>query len=97
MGLGRSAPEIHPFIQMTHADPVMKLGDVPQDDWNHCGRTSKTAISRGCKMEPLFYGFMPAQCVFDELTAKFPVFETQKWFRDKQMAIPVSSDELVPL
>jgi hypothetical protein len=67
---------------------------VPDDDWNHCGRSSKVAIEKGCKMEPLFYGWMPAQCVFSDLTDQFPVFEDRTWYQDRNMTITVPPEDL---
>ncbi len=42
-------------------------------------------------MEPWFYGWMPSQCVFPELTATYPVFGDREFFIDKNLTrrIPV--------
>lgn len=55
--------------------------EIEAEDWNYCGRSSATAIERGCVMEPMFYGWMPPQCVYQELTASLPVFEDRKYYR----------------
>ncbi|KAN0112198.1 hypothetical protein V8E51_005149 [Hyaloscypha variabilis] len=67
---------------------------VPDEDWNHCGRSSKVAIEKGCIMEPLFYGWMPSQCVFKELSDRFPVFEDRPWYTDPDLSIPIPPEEL---
>ncbi|PMD45849.1 hypothetical protein L207DRAFT_400627, partial [Hyaloscypha variabilis F] len=64
------------------------------EDWNHCGRPSKVAIEKGCIMEPLFYGWMPSQCVFKELSDRFPVFEDRTWYTDPDLSIPIPPEEL---
>jgi hypothetical protein len=64
------------------------------EDWNNCGRNSKVAIARGCVIEPLFYGFMPARCVFRELSDQFPVFEDRTYYTDANMTQPVTQEEL---
>jgi hypothetical protein len=55
---------------------------VPDEEWNHCGRSSKVAIEKGCVMEPLFYG------------DRFPVFEDRSWFEDQNLTIPIPSEDL---
>lgn len=67
---------------------------VPDEDWNHCGRSSKIAIEKGCIMEPLFYGWMPSQCVFKELSDRFPVFEDRTWYTDPNLSISIPPEEL---
>lgn len=57
------------------------------EDWNHCGRSSAEAVRRGCVMEPLFYGWMPKQCVYQKLTDRYPVFEDRKWFLEQAMIV----------
>ncbi|KAF2019787.1 hypothetical protein BU24DRAFT_459419 [Aaosphaeria arxii CBS 175.79] len=68
--------------------------EIEDEEWNHCGRSSKVAMEKGCVMEPLFYGWMPPQCVFQELTTQYPVFEDRKWFKDENMTLPISSESL---
>lgn len=55
--------------------------EIEAEDWNYCGRSSATAMDRGCVMEPMFYGWMPPQCVYRELTESLPVFEDRKYYR----------------
>jgi hypothetical protein len=55
--------------------------EIEAEDWNYCGRSSATAMDRGCVMEPMFYGWMPPQCVYQELTESLPVFEDRKYYR----------------
>lgn len=57
------------------------------EEWNHCGRSSTEAMRRGCVMEPLFYGWMPRQCVYQELTDRYPVFEDRKWYLEQDMIV----------
>jgi hypothetical protein len=79
-----------------HAFPTPKyLPDtIPDEEWNHCGRSSKVAMEKGCIMEPLFYGWMPPQCVYPSLSARFPVFEDRTWYKDRDLSIPIPSEEL---
>jgi hypothetical protein len=63
------------------------------EEWNHCGRSSAEAVRRGCVMEPLFYGWMPSQCVYQELSDRYPVFEDRKWFLEQDMVV---CNELFP-
>lgn len=64
------------------------------EGWNHCGRSSAEAVRRGCVMEPLFYGWMPRQCVYQELVDRYPVFEDRKWYLEQDMIV---CDALFPL
>ncbi|KAM0485396.1 hypothetical protein ACHAPX_001382 [Trichoderma viride] len=64
------------------------------EDWNHCGRSSAEAVRRGCVMEPLFYGWMPKQCVYQKLTERYPVFEDRKWFLEQAMINEVDAEAL---
>ncbi|KAI1122118.1 hypothetical protein F5Y10DRAFT_81771 [Nemania abortiva] len=65
--------------------------EIEAEEWNYCGRSSDIARARGCKMEPMFYGWMPAKCVFDELTQSLPIFEDRKYYSDRNM-----TQELLP-
>ncbi|KAH0522989.1 hypothetical protein TsFJ059_008049 [Trichoderma semiorbis] len=68
--------------------------DALDEEWNHCGRSSEEAMQRGCVMEPLFYGWMPKQCVYKELSDRYPVFEDRKWYLEKDMINEVESEAL---
>jgi hypothetical protein len=82
-------------LQNSLSSPRQYIPDtVPDEDWNHCGWSSKVAIEKGCIMEPLFYGWMPSQCVFKELSDRFPVFEDQTWYTDPDLSIPIPPEEL---
>ena len=61
-------------------DITESLRLMEQAEWNDCGVTSEIAMSRGCLMEPLIYGWVPPQCLFEELTMKYPVFEDRTWY-----------------
>ena len=61
--------------------------DALEENWNHCGRSSEEAMRRGCVMEPLFYGWMPQQCVYNELSDRYPVFEDRKWYLEKELIV----------
>jgi hypothetical protein len=65
--------------------------DALEEDWNHCGRSSEEAMRRGCVMEPLFYGWMPRQCVYQELSDRYPVFEDRKWYLEKDLIVIANS------
>jgi hypothetical protein len=54
---------------------------IEAESWKYCGRSSATAMERGCVMEPMFYGWMPPQCVYQELSESLPVFEDRKYYR----------------
>jgi len=68
--------------------------EIEDDEWNHCGRSSKIAMAKGCVMEPLFYGWMPSKCVFPELTDQFPVFEDRHWYSDANMTQLIAPKDL---
>ncbi|KAK0721102.1 hypothetical protein B0H67DRAFT_483728, partial [Lasiosphaeris hirsuta] len=53
------------------------------------------ALSRGCKMEPLFYGWIPLQCHYDSLTAQWPVFEDRPWNTDSNLTQQISVEQLM--
>lgn len=55
--------------------------EIEAEEWNYCGRSSVIAMERGCVMEPMFYGWMPPQCVYQELTDSLPIFEDRNYFR----------------
>ncbi|KAH7321835.1 hypothetical protein BKA65DRAFT_379408, partial [Rhexocercosporidium sp. MPI-PUGE-AT-0058] len=59
-----------------------------------CGATSTEAISLGCVMEPLVYGWMPPQCLFPELTNLYPIFETKVWYTDQNHTEIVPREDL---
>jgi hypothetical protein len=81
-------------LAMLSPQPAKSAAEIEQEEWNYCGRSSRVAMEKGCVMEPLFYGWMPRQCVFQELTDQFPVFEDREWFADKNMTIPLSPESL---
>jgi hypothetical protein len=64
------------------------------EEWNYCGRSSRVAMERGCVMEPFFYGWMPPQCSWKELSDQWPVFEDRKWYSDANMTVPISQEDL---
>ncbi|KUJ11015.1 uncharacterized protein LY89DRAFT_594845 [Mollisia scopiformis] len=68
--------------------------EIEAESWNYCGRSSVTAMSRGCVMEPMFYGWMPPQCVYQELTESLPVFEDRKYFSDANLTQPIQVPQL---
>ncbi|KAH8882503.1 hypothetical protein GQ53DRAFT_787382 [Thozetella sp. PMI_491] len=68
--------------------------EIEAQDWNYCGHTSEVAKQRGCVMEPLYYGWFPPQCVFSDLIDLFPVFEDRKWYRDVNLTVPLSPEQL---
>lgn len=68
--------------------------EIEDEEWNHCGRSSTDAKGRGCVMEPMFYGWMPSQCVFRELSDEFPVFENRKWYLDVNLTQQLPSQDL---
>lgn len=68
--------------------------EIEAEDWNYCGRSSDAARARGCKMEPMFYGWMPARCVFDELTQSLPIFEDRTYYSDKNMSQALLPEQL---
>jgi hypothetical protein len=76
MVLAAVAYTIHHTVSMPKS-----AAEIEAEDWNYCGRSSKTAMERGCVMEPWFYGWMPPQCVYQELSDTLPVFEDRKYFR----------------
>jgi hypothetical protein len=63
-------------------------------EWNYCGRSSKTAMARGCVMEPLFYGWMPPQCVYRNLSDTLPVFEDRTYWSDMNRTNVVTPEDL---
>ncbi len=65
--------------------PPKTAEQVEAEEWNYCGRSAAAAKARGCVLEPNFYGWMPKQCVFPELTAAHPVFEDRTWYSDFNM------------
>jgi hypothetical protein len=67
---------------------------IEAEDWNYCGRSSDAARARGCVMEPMFYGWMPARCVFRELTDSLPVFEDRTYYSDENMTQKLLPEQL---
>ncbi|OTB06567.1 hypothetical protein M426DRAFT_112630 [Hypoxylon sp. CI-4A] len=68
--------------------------EVENEEWNNCGRSSEAAMSRGCVMEPNFYGWFPSRCVFPELTDEYPVFENREWYSDVNLTQAISVEDL---
>ncbi|KAI0391626.1 hypothetical protein F5Y17DRAFT_439820 [Xylariaceae sp. FL0594] len=68
--------------------------EIEAEEWNYCGRSSDEARRRGCVMEPMFYGWMPPQCVFRELSDTLPILDDRPYFQDYNMTKPVSPREL---
>ncbi|KAI1813967.1 hypothetical protein GGS20DRAFT_585980 [Poronia punctata] len=68
--------------------------EIEAEEWNNCGRSSDEARRRGCVMEPMFYGWMPPQCVFRELSEKHPILDDRPYYRDYNMTEPVTTREL---
>ena len=64
--------------------------EIEAEDWNYCGRSSATAMERGCVMEPWFYGWMPPRCVYPELSSSLPVFEDRDYFRYRRPALEMA-------
>lgn len=77
-----AAANLSAWIWVTHGSR-----NALDEEWNHCGRSSSEAARRGCVMEPLFYGWMPRQCVYQELTDLYPVFEDRKWYFEQDMIV----------
>jgi len=68
--------------------------EIEAEDWNYCGRSSDAARARGCVMEPMFYGWMPAKCVFRELTDSLPVFKDRTYYSDENMTRKLLPEQL---
>ena len=68
--------------------------ELEGENWNQCGRSVENALSRGCRMEPNFYGFFPERCVFPELSAEYPVFDDREWFSDVNLTQRIQVEEL---
>lgn len=67
---------------------------IEAEEWNYCGRSSTIAKSRGCVMEPMFYGWMPPRCVYQELTTQYPVFEDRKYYSDVNLTQELQPHQL---
>jgi len=48
-----------------------------------CGTTNEEAIARGCILEPMVYGWMPAPCYFPELSSQYNPFEDRDWYTSR--------------
>ncbi|KAI1386897.1 uncharacterized protein F4822DRAFT_328902 [Hypoxylon trugodes] len=84
-------------IQLARSSPgtqTKTTQEIEDEEWNHCGRSSAAAMSRGCLMEPNFYGWFPSRCVFPELTEKYPVFEDRTWYSDINLTQEISTQDL---
>jgi hypothetical protein len=73
---------------------TISASEIEAEDWNHCGRSSAEAISRGCVMEPMYYGWMPSNCAWRDLSDKFPIFEDRKYYRFENLTDEVRPEEL---
>lgn len=51
-----------------------------------CGSTNEEAISRGCFMEPMVYGWMPPACYFANLSSQYQPFTDRDWYSDPDFA-----------
>lgn len=58
-----------------------------------CGRTSADAISRGCVMEPMIYGWMPPHCQYSEVTDNYFI-NKWSWYADENLTIPLTEQDL---
>lgn len=45
-----------------------------------CGSSTAEARARGCVMEPMVYGWMPAPCYISDLSAEYTPFEDRAWY-----------------
>lgn len=84
-------------FQLVHSSSMPKAKttqEIEDEEWNHCGRSSIDAMSRGCLMEPNFYGWFPSRCMFPELTDKYPVFEDRTWYSDVNLTEGISVKDL---
>ncbi|KAI0899427.1 hypothetical protein F4806DRAFT_452692 [Annulohypoxylon nitens] len=84
-------------FQLVHSSSMPKAKtpqEIEDEEWNHCGRSSVDAMSRGCLMEPNFYGWFPSRCMFPELTDKYPVFEDRTWYSDVNLTEGIPVEDL---
>ena len=51
-----------------------------------CGSTNEEAISRGCFMEPMLYGWVPPACYFANLSSQYQPFTDRDWYSDPHFA-----------
>jgi hypothetical protein len=72
--------------------PLLRVGKLPET--YTCGQSREEALSRGCRIEPMVYGWMPKQCYFDELSREYTPFEDRQWYRDSNMTEPLTSEEM---
>ncbi|KAK1757992.1 hypothetical protein QBC47DRAFT_373522 [Echria macrotheca] len=80
------------FIFLGHSDDHHTQTEPFMND---CGKSSAEAMARGCKMEPLFYGWIPPQCYYPDLTAEFPVFADRTWYVDQAMTTAIPERDLM--
>ena len=45
-----------------------------------CGNSSAEAIARGCRMEAMFYGWIPPECYYEEVSSHYDPFTSLKWY-----------------
>jgi hypothetical protein len=87
------AGRVLPPMPKSH-DITESLRLMEQAEWNDCGGTSEIAMSRGCLMEPLIYCWVPPQCLFEELTIQYPVFEDRAWYTNENHTEVVPVEDL---
>ena len=59
------------------------LGYLETGSVAHCGNSSAEAMSMGCRMEPMLYGWVPPDCFVEELSAQYTPFEDREWYAEE--------------
>lgn len=70
-----------PTISYTHARPNVQSNLIKSLTLD-CGSTNEEAVSRGCVMEPMLYGWVPPACYFSNLSMQYEVFSDREWYSD---------------
>ncbi|RAL66488.1 hypothetical protein DID88_006178 [Monilinia fructigena] len=59
-----------------------------------CGNTTEEALSKGCIMEPMIYGWIPQECYFADLSAQYSPFEDRRWYTDATYSTVIAPADL---
>ena len=60
-----------------------------------CGNTSAEAMAKGCRIEPMMYGWVPPECFYDDLSDQYHVYTDRKWYEDRNLQHEVEPSRML--
>ncbi|KAB8349535.1 hypothetical protein FH972_023561 [Carpinus fangiana] len=75
---------------------ISNAANVFQDDQEvlDCGKSPSEAREKGCRIEPMIYGWVPSACFYPSLSADFDALSDRQWYADYNMTQLLTREQM---